>query len=522
MNVKELKKQVKERGCVGYSSLKKQELIDILKSEDCGKLSKKKQSSQKYNYKNIKKEEQSPQKYNYKNMNVKGLKEQVKERGCIGYSSLKKQELINVLKSEDCGNLSKNIYKEQQPLKNVEKYRVFTKKELEQKSFSQLQKLGDKYGYKNLPNTKKELIQKFYYKTIMNNFSLEEFLNFTKKVKWAIISKNDCSLCNEIENMLMDKKIRFIGYTVMNKREIEYLSKKYGDFNFPIILNYKKLTFLYNLLSQIEINNSLTSLPDIDLNIRKKNLSKITDKPFKGEGKYIYNIMRYFTWVYEKTNCAVIDKYNIFGYNINDNVFIVYPNFYNEVRKCYKSNNYRFIIIFFGIFYSDLYNSHATVLIYDKNLKEMELFDPNGVKLESYKELSLKIQKIFNKNIDENMVKKFYQPIDFCPVGLQYLQHNERKMIENKDPGGFCASWIFWYIELRLSNSDVSRQKILDYATYQMVMDDKKSLTEFIRDYSKFLSLIIEGFKSHKYQTKTIPLKDYVMSYVESKDIFVS
>ena len=489
----------------------------------------------------------------YKNMKVKELREKVKERGCIGYSSLKKQELIDILKSEDCGHLKK---KEPKTLKKSkpkiispisisskddiepkiispisisskdEKYKVFTKKELENKSFNELEKLGKKYGYNSLLDTREGMQKILYYRTDMSNLSPEEFINFTKKVKWAVISKNDCSLCIEIENILIDKKIRYISYTPANKEQLKKINKKYNTYDYPIVLNYGKIININHILSDKNLYE-LSSIDDINLYIRKKFTSKVGDKIFKGETHNMFNIMLYFSWVYENS-CIILNKkfskdHKLsITYVIDNDKFLFYENFYNDIKTCYNDDNYRFIIIVFTLLNVNIY-SHATVLIYDKKSKEMEWFDPNvydGKFLQGYKDLSLKLPNLFNKNVNKNMVKKFYQPFDFCPVGLQHIQENEREMDKNKDPGGFCTSWSFWFIELRLSNSNVSREKLLDYAMHYLVLD-KKSLTKFIRSYSKFLDMIIEAFeKCKKYKNyNDNSLKKCVIEYLNEVSI---
>ena len=400
MNVKDLKEKVKERGCVGYSSLKKQELINVLKSENCGHLEKKKSLPKKA-------AKQPSPKHDYEKMNVKDLKEKVKERGCVGYSSLKKQELIDILKSEDCGHLKKKE-PNKQPIKIQS------------------------------PIKKKQSLQ------------------------------------------------------IQNPNPIQ--------------------------------SKTSESLSDIDVNIRKKFTSKPKKKSFRGQVPNIYNITLYFTWLYGKNNCIILDYRDIpeeeLTYNIDNGNLSYYLTFFNDIKKCYNDGKYRFIIIPFSIVGA---GGHHTVLIYDKKLKEMEWFDPNGITyfpypyFSKYEKTDKVITKLFNENIDENMIQKFYNPLDFCPIGLQHLQHNEKEMVKDKDPEGFCTSWSFWFIELRLSNPNLSREKLLKYATSNLVNNKEKSLTKFIRGYSVFLDIIVEGFKSYRKQNSNISQKDYVMNYVENR-----
>jgi len=82
VTVKELQKLTKEKGCKGYSKLRKAELIEFLKT--CVPI-----INGKKNHKII------PNLEKYK---VKELRKMAKEKGCKGYSTLRKSELIEFLK----------------------------------------------------------------------------------------------------------------------------------------------------------------------------------------------------------------------------------------------------------------------------------------------------------------------------------------------------------------------------------------------------------------------------------------
>ena len=89
------------------------------------------------------------------------------------------------------------------------------------------------------------------------------------------------------------------------------------------------------------------------------------------------------------------------------------------------------------------------------------------------------------------------------------------------DPGGFCAYWSTWYLDLRLSNPDVPREtlvsetlksinnKIADY-NYDIIMkiNRKKipvNFSSFVRSYAVFLNVLwqfilnlIKDYKNNK------------------------
>jgi hypothetical protein len=108
----------------------------------------------------------------------------------------------------------------------------------------------------------------------------------------------------------------------------------------------------------------------------------------------------------------------------------------------------------------------------------MERFEPYGY-LENIDNTNLDkiIKKIFKKEI-----KKYYKPLDFCPFNsFQKLEILEKR--KEGDLCGFCNIWVLWYIELRISNPNISRKKIVKFAIKKI----GKNFKNFIRDYANFV-----------------------------------
>jgi hypothetical protein len=161
-------------------------------------------------------------------------------------------------------------------------------------------------------------------------------------------------------------------------------------------------------------------------------------------------------------------------------------------KKCLERPDVQFIFILLTLSYpkrctSRSFGQHANVLIYDKETKTMERFEPNGcsVNFDIWYEIK-EFDKIFRK-IAKNVFNSTYvTPDTCCPyIGPQAIQESE-KLIRIADPEGFCAAWTLWIIELRLKNPKESL-KSLQLLAIKKMKKDSKPLTDFIRNFSQYV-----------------------------------
>ncbi len=166
--------------------------------------------------------------------------------------------------------------------------------------------------------------------------------------------------------------------------------------------------------------------------------------------------------------------------------------FVDEIKKCDK----RFVIVYLPLLGGKvtaagkvkLPGAHANILIYDKDQKVLERFEPHG-------SISSSVSKLFNvPDLDKELQKfasklgaEYYRPLDFCPKqGPQGQQEHEKvfaKYTGKKE--GFCAAWSFWYVILRMSNPDVSRTGIIEKAL-QSIKTSYDDYTQYIIDFGSF------------------------------------
>lgn len=164
---------------------------------------------------------------------------------------------------------------------------------------------------------------------------------------------------------------------------------------------------------------------------------------------------------------------------------LFYPaNFEQKIKTCSLKKT-KFIIIPIGIELSN--GGHANYIIYDVNKNEIERFEPNGshnpYKLNYNPDLlDILLEKKF-KEINKNIT--YIRPKDYLPkVGFQLLDSMETKKHKKiGDPGGFCAAWVVWYVDMRLNNPDISRN-ILIKEIIKKIKKFNYSFKNTIRNYT--------------------------------------
>jgi ankyrin repeat protein len=159
-------------------------------------------------------------------------------------------------------------------------------------------------------------------------------------------------------------------------------------------------------------------------------------------------------------------------------------NFSDMFFKCVKSEA-RFIIIPVGIEMKS--GSHANYLIYDKQIKELERFEPHGGTTPigfNYNSRQLDdILEQYIESIDPDI--KYIRPDDFIPkIGFQIMDSQETQTHRIGDPGGFCALWSIWYVDQRITYSHYSRERLIE-ELFSNIRSNGISYRNLIRNYSR-------------------------------------
>ena len=193
-----------------------------------------------------------------------------------------------------------------------------------------------------------------------------------------------------------------------------------------------------------------------------------------------------------------------------------------KIKECLKGDK-RFVVVMLNTYTSG--PPHANVLIYDRKNKSLERFDPHGYNKASLPAYQSQVMDKDITNYFESIttIKEYIGPIDFCPkwkpwkmsgVAYQKIQGLE-KYNEFK---GSCATWVLWYIDLRLMNPDSSRESIIKKSLKE-INETSDSFTSFITKvynyYNSVSSNTIKTKKKTKKKTKT-EIKAYVSKMLKS------
>lgn len=204
---------------------------------------------------------------------------------------------------------------------------------------------------------------------------------------------------------------------------------------------------------------------------------------------------------------------------------------FNEIKQ-EINNDKRFLIFALSFFIGNM--SHQNMLIYDKKLNQVELFDPEGGRIQWIikKEKDQEIKEFYRQQYIQYFVAinkflekigltnyKFFKPISFMRSGLQNLEiimcSKEKFKINS---WGFCVVWSFMYTEVRLSHPNIPRDKIVKeifdiYRTDIKKMKKDSNFHEFrickvVRGYVSFL-LKLESEKSFRERWGIFIRKNY-------------
>lgn len=215
---------------------------------------------------------------------------------------------------------------------------------------------------------------------------------------------------------------------------------------------------------------------------------------FRGSPTFNLKVMKYLKKKFPKY-CVIIPEIKTKNFSHEDVslrwIQTTGKNGYFSIPKDYwklfnKCESKRFIIFPFG-FSCNTNNGHANYMLYDREEKSLERFEPYGkTKRECSNPYNLdeKIKKLFKENLGKDFIKIYYKPLDFLQEkSIQRLQEDEGEYDDSDPSGGFCAAFVSFYAELRMENPNKDRNRLINLAV-QKIKNTDKSLTEYIRGYS--------------------------------------
>ncbi len=166
--------------------------------------------------------------------------------------------------------------------------------------------------------------------------------------------------------------------------------------------------------------------------------------------------------------------------------FVVTATFKERFAHCAEKSRFTFVYLHLSCRAAcdkPCEKGHANFLIYDKKLNEIEHVEPWGHQAEfDAPVLRLEVQLLF-KGITVKGKKSsitYVPPLDFCPrISFQRLQ---------RAPGGrergTCFAWSIWYVDFRLSNPGVPRDKLV-FRALKWMREKPLRFDDFILRYAR-------------------------------------
>ena len=106
------------------------------------------------------------------------------------------------------------------------------------------------------------------------------------------------------------------------------------------------------------------------------------------------------------------------------------------------------------------------------------------------------LKRFFKKIIPSKFT--YLAPNDYLGnVSFQLLSNDSD--ISNKklgDPSGYCLAWVFWYLEMRITNEDIHPKKLVEKSIYTIIekYPSNNSFLNFIRSYAYKLDKLKNRF----------------------------
>lgn len=302
------------------------------------------------------------------------------------------------------------------------------------------------FSFDRYDDFKENLISKEVDLNLKNKFNKSP-LDYVKKLKIKNMIKSELRNQINIKNIdvkLLNYKIpqftKFMGYNWTWLSSAYYLITKYKNVGVPIcdVCNKKTVD---------EINSS-----------KLKNFLKIL------------NLDTCY-------GCSQI----IYSKDINEE-FYMDPNLKDCLKNVLHKN-----FIFMGISIIGSEFNHASIIIVDNEKKLIERFETQGSYTSLFyvnldKKIKKKLESIFyditNKKYKYVSPNEYQSLFDFQEISTEFNEKNS--YIGEK---GFCQAWVFWYLEHKILNPEISSKSLIEKLKRKL-LNEKKDLLDHIRGYA--------------------------------------
>ena len=229
--------------------------------------------------------------------------------------------------------------------------------------------------------------------------------------------------------------------------------------------------------------------------------------------------------LYHLKNKRGLKKFEMFGEpEISENYTFdqivqnthIYFNFHNEFisapknlrnkmmtllsdNKNNKKGAVRYGVVPVFLVGSQFTHAHSNIILFDFKKQTCERFEPYGFSTDDTR-FDTRMRH-FLKNSLLPFKMKYLKPLndeDFQETEEHQISDSAFSVeVISSDPGGYCAAWCIWYIEMRLRYSNLTREQLVSKINLKIKKLDT-SVRELIRNYSEYLIRVSDKIMEKK------------------------
>jgi hypothetical protein len=129
---------------------------------------------------------------------------------------------------------------------------------------------------------------------------------------------------------------------------------------------------------------------------------------------------------------------------------------------------------------------HSVSALYDKKFNKVEIFDSINTDFKHFKETFKELfSEIYGKNV------KIVYIANRCVAFGKLASECDETLYKYKSEG-FCVIWVLWFLELRLANPEIPKEKLIKKALKRLKDGDK--VCKFVRGYAQFVDNIVSKY----------------------------
>jgi hypothetical protein len=129
---------------------------------------------------------------------------------------------------------------------------------------------------------------------------------------------------------------------------------------------------------------------------------------------------------------------------------------------------------------------HSVSALYDKKFNKVEIFDSINTDFKHFKETFKELfSEIYGKNV------KIVYIANRCVAFGKLASECDETLYKYKSEG-FCVIWVLWFLELRLSNPEIPKEKLIEKALKKL--KNKNKVCELLRGYAQFVDNIVSKY----------------------------